>query len=226
MKRSLCIQLFTFVVAVCAASAAQACCFFPFSLLNPCTWCYGCGGAYGYGGGYGGCGFPAPYAGGYGYAPAPPVYAPSFAPAYAPAPIQPGCDCTSAAPQPQFSAVQVPVTTYRAVTQYVPQTTYQTQYPWGQQSMAYGGAVAPQAAWAAPTTIGSGYAPSYAAPQVATPYISAPYSNGDISGDHEYPSTSALMPAPQVPMTVRVPVTPASYRMAPRVTNRYSQSVR
>ncbi|MEZ6064078.1 MAG: hypothetical protein R3C19_27345 [Planctomycetaceae bacterium] len=238
MKRTLWISLLTFVVATFSASAAQACCFFPFTLLNPFTWGCGCGygyGGYGYGMGYGGCGYSAPYAGGYGYAPAPQMYAPPvyqpqmYAPSYAPAPVQPGCsDCVSMTPQPQLTAVRVPVTTYRAVTQYVPQTTYQTQYQWGQSSMAYGTGMVPQATYAAPapTMIGSGYAPTYTTPQIATPYMSAPYPTGDISGDHEYPSTSSLVPTPQTSMNVRVPIQPATYRVAPRTARTYSQSVR
>lgn len=130
------------------AKQASACCYIPwldplawlgFYGCGPNPWMGGCGAQCSYGGGYGG------YGGGYGvnYGYAQPTYtgyAPSY-PAinYQAAPAAPACGCQGAAlPQPQLSAVRVPVTTYRAVTQYVPQTTYRTQYQYQTPQLAYG----------------------------------------------------------------------------------------
>ncbi|MEZ6122588.1 MAG: hypothetical protein R3C49_05355 [Planctomycetaceae bacterium] len=123
MKRSALLPILAFLMGISNASSASACMYIPW--LDPFAWLgfYGCG--YGYGGG---CGYGQQmYQPSYNYAPAPMMN-------YQVAPVAPGCNCTSAAPvmqqvvQQQLQAVQVPVTTYRAVTQYVPQTSYQTQY--------------------------------------------------------------------------------------------------
>lgn len=147
---------------------ATACCYMPW--LDPLAWMgfYGCGpnpwlnpcgGQCGYGGGY---------AANYGYAQ--PSYASYYTPSYpainyqAAAPTS-DCGCQSAAaPQLQLSAYQVPVTTYKAVTQYVPQTTYRTQYRYQQPQVAYSQPSPPVAYGYSGTSTAYGYgttAPSY-----------------------------------------------------------------
>lgn len=147
MKRSTLTTILAFVLGISTASQASACLCIPYiPFLDPFAWLgfYGCGG----GGacGYGGGGYAGGYGGGYRYAPQPQAYGyGGYAPqtmAYPVAPASPGCsNCTGALPVPQqqaMTAVRVPVTTYRAVTQYVPQTTYQTQYRAAtRQSVAY-----------------------------------------------------------------------------------------
>ncbi|MCA9018211.1 MAG: hypothetical protein KDA77_23015, partial [Planctomycetaceae bacterium] len=135
IRRLLMAAVFTTTIGL--STPVQACCIPYIPWLDPFAWLgfYGCGwgccgygggcgyGGYGgYGGGYGGYGGGYAYGPGYGYGYAPPAY--GYAPPAAPVmPYQaaPGCDCTgSVQPQMQMSAVQVPVTTYRPVTQYVP----------------------------------------------------------------------------------------------------------
>lgn len=140
MKRSTLTTILAFVLGISTASQASACLCIPYiPFLDPFAWLgfYGCGGGYG-----GGCG----YGGGYSYAPQQQSFGyGGFAPqpmAYPMMPANPGCStCTGALPVPQqqaMTAVRVPVTTYRAVTQYVPETTYQTQYrPAPAASVAY-----------------------------------------------------------------------------------------
>lgn len=129
MKRILTLTILTICAGLSTAQSSQACMYIPW--LDPFAWMgfYGCG--------YGGCGYnPCGYGGCYNnyavmpqvYAPQAPLYAAPQTLSYPVAPASPGCNCTGSAPQPALTAVQVPVTTYRAVTQYVPQTTYRTQY--------------------------------------------------------------------------------------------------
>ena len=249
MKRTTLLTILTFAMALTSATPAKAC--LPYTpWLDPFAWLgfYGCG--YGYGYGYGGC------CGGYGGYQAP-VYS-SYAPQapimnypVAPAPAA-GCNCTSALPQQQaMTAVRVPVTTYRAVTQYVPQTTYRTQY---QPTTAYaapiaGGVTYPSTAYAAPTypsTTYYGGAPStaqsyydgtigvqpssvYPSTPIVTPGIQTtpgvvnPLPTGDIAGDHEYPSQSAVVPNVRYGVN---PIRPASYGVTPQPARTFSAAVR
>lgn len=144
MKRSVSIAILTVIVGLSTTASTQACLYIPW--LDPFAWLgfYGCGG-YGYGcgpqtgygcGNYGGYGYGGGYAAPQVYTPQP-IYAPSVM-NYGPAPVTPNCNCTSAMPvqQQAMTAVQVPVTSYRAVTQYVPQTTYRTEYRAVQQNYA------------------------------------------------------------------------------------------
>lgn len=254
--------------------------------LDPFAWMglYGCG--------YGGCGYnPCGYGGCYNnygvmpqvYAPQAPLYAAPQRLNYPVAPASPGCNCTGSAPQPALTAVQVPVTTYRAVTQYVPQTTYRTQYrsvtP-GAISSTYGAYpsfptyTAPRAAYSYGTTY-TPYStamvtPSYATPTFSTPTLAQSYPvqsytpptyasqtfsaptiptqvypsptptpesfstpstptpiaspvPGDIYGDHEYPTQSAVRPQP-TPRAYTPVIRQASW--AQPATNRYPLSVR
>jgi hypothetical protein len=127
MKRSLTLSCLTLTILACTTQTASAC----LPWLDPFAWfgLYGCG--------------YQPQCCNFGCAPAVnpyPVYRPQMLPAYpAPVPVSnAGCDCngTAMAPVQQFQAVQVPVTSYRAVTQYVPQTSYQTRYQYAQQLAA------------------------------------------------------------------------------------------
>ncbi|MCR9199174.1 MAG: hypothetical protein NXI04_11045 [Planctomycetaceae bacterium] len=286
MKRFLTITILTICAGLSTAQSSQACMYIPW--LDPFAWMgfYGCG--------YGGCGYnPCGYGGCNNYGVMPQVYAPQ-APLYAApqtlnypvTPASPGCNCTSSAPQPTLTAVQVPVTTYRAVTQYVPQTTYRTQYRTvspGAVSSTYGtypsvpAYTAPRSAYSygtaytpystaivtpsyAPPTFASptlaqsypvqsyptqSYAPptyasqTFSAPTIpsqvypsptpesfSTPSIPTPIASpvpGDIYGDHEYPTQSAVRPQP----TARA-YTPAVRQAswAQPATNRYPLSVR
>lgn len=152
MKRTALYLLAASFLLVGNAKQASACCYIPW--LDPFAWLgfYGCGPnpwcGGGCGSGYAGYGMQYPQ---YGYArPAYTGYAPTYPTMnYQPiqaAPATRGCNCQGAAlPQQQLSAVQVPVTTYRAVTQYVPQTTYRTQYQYQTPSVAYGQPTAPLA---------------------------------------------------------------------------------
>ena len=147
MKRSTLTTILAFVLGISSASQASACLCLPYiPFLDPFAWLgfYGCGGGYNACGcGYGGGG----YGGGYGYAPQSQPYGyGGFAPQAMSYPAlqqaNAGCsDCTGGLAMPQqqaMTAVRVPVTTYRAVTQYVPETTYQTQYrPAPAASVAY-----------------------------------------------------------------------------------------
>ncbi|MCP4784977.1 MAG: hypothetical protein GY903_14815 [Fuerstiella sp.] len=251
MKRSTLLSIVTLAMAFSTANTAQACCL-PY-ILNPFAWfgCYGCGyGGNGYGG-YGGHG-------GYGYG----AYQSSYGGGYVPqAPIMnypaatPGCNCTSALPQQQaLTAVQVPITTYRAVTQYVPQTTYRTQYrqaaplPYQNTPVAYapsyGGALSyPAASYynttpaPAPIVYNQAPAPVNSAPTVygsptgsptiyqPTPNVATPHPAGDIAGDHEYPTQG--MAAPIIPNAGygAVPIRRVSYGVTPRSPQRYSNVV-
>lgn len=141
MKRSTVTTILAFVLGISSATQASACLCIPYiPFLDPFAWLgfYGCGGGCGYGGGYGGYGYaPAAPSYGYGGGYAPQSYAYPVAPQ-----MNPGCpNCTGALPVPRqqaMTAVRVPVTTYRAVTQYVPQTTYQTRYqPAAAPAVAY-----------------------------------------------------------------------------------------
>lgn len=210
MKRSTLTTVLAFVLGISTATQASACCLcIPYiPMLDPLAWLgfYGCGGGYGgcAQGGYG-AGYAGGYAGGYQYAPRVQSYGyGGFAPqpmAYPMAPQgAPGCsNCTGALPVPQqqaMTAVRVPVTTYRAVTQYVPQTTYQTQYRAAPAaSVAYQPQVSPyqqaygyqpaQTAYATPIYGGvasptTAYnnaisAPVYGATATATPNYGTPY---------------------------------------------------
>lgn len=154
---------------------ASACCYIPW--LDPLAWIgfYGCGPNPWMNGCGGQCGYGR-YGGGYGanYGYAQPVYT-GYAPRYQamnyqPAPAAAGCNCQGAAlPQQQLSAVQVPVTSYRAVTQYVPQTTYRTQYGYQQPQVAYGQPPA-QVAYGQPTApVAYGYTGATTAYGYGTP---------------------------------------------------------
>ncbi|MDG1893688.1 MAG: hypothetical protein P8J37_02150 [Fuerstiella sp.] len=256
MKRSTLLFVATLIIACTTANTANACCL-PY-ILNPFAWFgfYGCG--YGYGApGYAGAGYGYghPGYGGYGYG----GYQPAYRGGYTPqAPIMnyptaaPACNCTSVIPQqPALTAVQVPVTTYRAVTQYVPQTTYQTQYrqaaiPAYQNTTAayapsFGGGVnypvagtyniapAPAAAAYAPTTAPVMSSPTvYGNPTIyqATPNVATPHPAGDVAGDHEYPIQG--MVAPVIPSAQQnvVPIRRVSYGVTPRSPVRYGSVVR
>ncbi|MEQ9409839.1 MAG: hypothetical protein RIK87_19035 [Fuerstiella sp.] len=262
MKRSTLIAVCSFVMVGTMASTTQACCYIPW--LDPLAWLgfYGCGG---YGpaccyGGYGGCcprGYAPPMYGAY----APPAYAP---PAYAPitgytypaapvAPVAPqaACNCNGTVHQTQaMTAVRVPVTTYRAVTQYVPQTTYQTQYRAAQPAVAYGAPIYGTQAYSSPVYSAGTYpAPTYNAAAVpaplpsttyygsgsiqtspmiqSSPEIASPYPTNDIGGDHEYPSQSMLVPAiPNTHVGTTVPVRRVSYGVTPRSAASYPSALR
>jgi hypothetical protein len=247
MKRSTLLSVVTLVIACTTANAAQACCL-P-HILNPFAWF-----------GFYGCGYGAPgYAGaGYGY-PGYGGYQPAYGGGYAPqAPIMnypaaaPACNCTSTIPQqPALTAVQVPVTTYRAVTQYVPQTTYRTQYrqaavpvyqnPTAAFAPSYGGGlsypvtgsynIAPAPATAA---YNSATAPVISNPAVygsptiyhATPNVTTPRPAGDVAGDHEYPIQGMLTPVIPSVQQSAVPIRRVSYGVTPRSPTRYSNAVR
>lgn len=258
MKRSITVGILTVFVGLSTASSSQACLYIPW--LDPFAWLgfYGCGN--GYGCGAGGVGYAPSYGYGYGqqqaYVPQAPVYAAPQTLNYPIAPASPGCNCTSAAPQPTMAAVRVPVTTYRAVTQYVPQTTYRTQYRAVQQSYAatqpvwgsglayggypataYGGYTSPystayygsaysSAALPVPTyntaalpAAGYPVAPSVAAPIYQAPGIqggvATPLPTGDINGDHEYPTQSALVPRPNPYRPMQPQIRPVSYTRPP-----------
>lgn len=239
MQRSLCVLLVGISVLVSSASTAKAC--FPFALLDPFVWLgcpaaqnyYGMNCCAGYGYGYAGYGCQ-PYMGHHFGA-----YSPGYAAGYAP--IQTDCNCT-AAPHPAFTAVQVPVTSYRPVTQYVPQTTYQTRFQptyaaqqfTPQISQGFSGyplTNVPQVSQSynpyspyPPTNV----VPSYTVPANSPPFtgIASPVPNGDITGDHEYPSSSGLMPVAPAPYVNSLRVQPASYRVVPRPARSYSGVVR
>ncbi len=253
MKRSTLLSIVTLAIAFSTANTAQACCL-PY-ILNPFAWFggYGCGYGYGYGGaGYAGAGYGY---GGYGYG----GYQPSYGGGYAPqAPIMsypaatPGCNCTSAVPQqPALTAVRVPVTTYRAVTQYVPQTTYRTQYrqaaPLGYQNPqvayapSYGGGIAyPATSYynANPAPAATVYnqipaavnsAPTvYGSPTIyhAAPNVATPHPAGDIAGDHEYPIQGMVAPVIPNAGNGAVPIRRVSYGVTPQSPQRYSSVLR
>jgi len=266
MKRSTYTMVLAFMLGISTASQASACLCIPYiPWLDPFQWLgfYGCGGGYGGGGcGYGGC--AGGYGGGYapmatpsygygGYAPAAPMMS------YPVAPATPGCsNCTGALPVPQqqqaMTAVQVPVTTYRAVTQYVPQTTYQTQYRPAAPAVAYqpqalgyqqaygynpaqtayaapvygGGLMNPATAYNAPIPQ-TAMAPQYAAPQYANPYYPSPIAanpGGDVLGDHEWPTQSAQIPVYQNSHSGGVPARRASYGVPPQSARTFSATVK
>lgn len=242
MKRPTLLTLLAFAFSFSAATTAQACVYIPW--LDPLAWLgfYGCGSGCGYG--YGGYGGYAPgccyggYGGGYSYGYQQPV-APMMS--YPVAPAAPACNCTSAVqPQAQMTAVQVPVTTYRAVTQYVPQTTYQTQYRMTQQSAvaynpvpaypttAYNGAFMQPAPLPATAYYAPPAAPMYSSPVIqAAPSVATPVYSGDIMGDHEFPTQSATAPV-IVPNshTGSVPVHRVSYGVTPQGVRSFPASVR
>lgn len=208
------------------AKQASACCYIPW--LDPLAWIgfYGCGpnpwmsacggGQCGYGG------YNQAYRG-YGYAqPTYTGYAPSYpAMNYQAAPATPGCNCQGASlPQQQMSAVRVPVTTYRAVTQYVPQTTYRTQYRHQQPQVAYRQPAAPAAyGYQAPTTAfgyGATSIPT-AAPQAtaynvapAAAYGTAPATAYNVAPTNGYTSYDANPVQAQPSQSYPVPSAPAS----------------
>ncbi|MFY9254833.1 MAG: hypothetical protein WAO83_15385 [Fuerstiella sp.] len=266
MKRTTSIAAMTLIVLCSTASTSHACFCMPW--LNPFNWLgfHGCGN-------YGGCGYQT-----YGYQQ--PIYSGYQQPMYAApqmlnypvAPTSPGCGCTGAVqPQQTMSAVRVPVTNYRAVTQYVPQTTYQTQYQYstqqavayaqptmsyaqpsiaysqpsvaydayGQNSLAYGVPSYNTAALPMPMPEGTSYpptmtpptypAPMYSAPTIfqASPNVATPSYSGDVHGDHEYPSQSAVTPsAPIQWYQNKNAIRPVSYSVSPVSAKSYSATVR
>ena len=265
MKRTFFTAAMTLVVILSTAATSQACLCLPW--LNPFAWLgfHGCGYG-GCGGGYQTYGYQQPMYGAYQL----PIYAAPQMLNYPIAPTAPGCGCTTALPQQQMmSAVQVPVTSYRAVTQYVPQTTYQTQYRYtSQPTMAYTqpsvahiqsipaysqptanhGAYSYGTAYESPAfndsttqhampggpglpptmTYPSPPAPVYSAPTIFQPTqnIATPMHSGDINGDHEYPSQSAVTPTPIQWYQNRNAVRPVSYGVTPVSARTYSASVR
>ena len=229
---------FTFAFLL-AGTAVQACCFLP--LLNPVNW-FNPYGPWGQGyGGYGCCpqmcqpAYPQP-----GYqAIRQPIYQPATN------------NCCQ--PTPQMQAYQVPVTTYRPVTQYVPHTTYRTQYrmvqpqvaaPYTpmQPAVAYGAPIyQPQLpAYSYQTTPpvqtypqGQTYPPAiqHTVPAQPQPFrrsgpIATPAA-GDISGDHELPRQSSRAPVifNRYSQT-RPPVRQVSYGIPPAPAARYGGTVR
>lgn len=235
MQRSLCVLLVGISVLVSSASTAKAC--FPFALLDPFVWLgcpaaqnyYGMNCCAGYGYGYAGYGCQ-PYMGHHFGA-----YAPSYTPGYAP--MQTDCNCV-AVQQPAFTPVQVPVTSYRPVTQYVPQITYQTRYQPTYAAQQFAPQIS-QSFSGHPLTntpqIGQSYSPysptyvpSHSVPANRAPFtgIASPVPGGDITGDHEYPSSSGLMPVAPAPYVNSLRVQPASYRVAPQPARSYSGVVR
>ena len=262
MKRNVLSTIFAATLALLSAAPANACCLPYIPWLDPFAWLglYGCGGCCGYGG-YGGYGYGCGNGcyGGYGYGM--PSYGygyqamPMNYPVAPVAPMSPGCNCTGAvAPQAQLTAVQVPVTTYRAVTQYVPQTTYQTQYQYQATSaVAYGGYAAPTtammpattypttAALPAPSVYSGGvynsqFAPApvytnpgmYSSPMMGQPSmnVASPMS-GDVHGDHEFPPQSAANPPIYLNSAQQtVPVRRVSYGVTPQAPRTYSAVVR
>jgi hypothetical protein len=262
MKRTTQLTVLTFALTFMSATSAKACCLPYIPWLDPFAWLgfYGCGGGYGGTCGAGcGYGYQQPVYGGYqqpiygGYAPQAPVMSYPAGPA-------PGCNCTGALPQQQtMAAVQVPVTTYRAVTQYVPQTTYQTQYQYQPAatvaavptySGTYPTAALPVGAYPStafhqgmPTASQAYYDGSIGTTMPSTVYPSAPMMSpgiqyspgimhpqplGDVAGDHEYPSQSAVFPAqpPQYQYRSVNPIRPASYGVTPQPARTFSATVR
>jgi len=254
----------TLVILLSTATTTQACLYTPW--LAPFAWLgfHGCGGC---AGGYQTYGYQQPVYSGYQQ----PMYAAPQMLNYPIAPTASACGCTSALPQQQaMTAVQVPVTSYGAVTQYVPQTTYQTQYrytaqpamAYAQPSMAYGQPTVayPQQSMAfaqpasnygahsyettaintpeynynsMPMQQSSGFSPTMSAPIYSPPTIfqpsqsiATPMHSGDINGDHEYPSQSAVSPAPIQWYQNRSSVRPVSYGVTPVSARTYSASVR
>lgn len=244
MKRSILITVVALASTFMVTPSAQAHC--PLAWLNPLTWlgfyhCGGCGHSWG---GYG-------YACGYGYRQ--PVYQPPVM-HY---PAAPACDCYGASVhQPSMQAVRVPVTTYRAVTQYVPQTTYRTQYQYGPSATAYatpvyGNPAVPQTAYVpmptSPGVFSSNMTPAPlpagtiyqqptipgSLPQHILPYpnVASPITAGDISGDHEFPIQSSAPPQPaptiiQSSYSRSVPLKRTSYGVTPRRAQAYPSSIR
>lgn len=195
MKRSVALFCMTFAFALSSASPASAC----LPWLDPLAWFgfYGCG--YGYGCCNYGC---QPVANAY------PAYRPQVLPAYPfPHPASgAGCDCHGAvaAPAAQMTAVRVPVTTYRAVTQYVPRTTWQTQYQYSQQpAVAYHTGAFPQAQ---PIQAGQVY-PN-------TSVALAPSGGVSTGGASILPNTVYSAPMTSAPMT-SAPMTSAPMTSAP-----------
>ena len=192
MKRSILLSALTFSMMMSMAASAQACFYIPW--LDPFAWM-----------GMRGCGYTAP---GCCHQPVyrPPVYR-AYAPPVMPYPVAPGCNCNgAAAPAPALSAVRVPVTTYRAVTQYVPQTSYQTQYRYQQPaSVAYGNAVPSYI----PRT--AGIYPGYS----AAPVVHA--SPGTLSPPITYGGVYPGYPTPQAYPTAPTLVQPPVIQQAPNV---------
>ena len=262
MKRSVSIAILTVIVGLSTTASTQACLYIPW--LDPFAWLgfYGCGGygngcgpqtGYGCGnyGGYGYSGYAAPQV----YAPQP-VYAPSVM-NYAPQNITPGCNCTSALPvqqQQAMTAVQVPVTSYRAVTQYVPQTTYRTEYRAVQQNYGMAAAYGQYPTTAAYPTTGypatayqgyqspySGYygatyntaalpvQPSYVAPP-QVPYYGAPVMQPPTGVANPYGAGDINgdheYPAQSAVAPPRPSIQQASYVLPPRSARAYPGAVR
>lgn len=209
------------------AKPASACFYIPW--LDPLAWMgfYGCGPNPWMGGcGVGQCGYGG-YSGGYGasYGYAQPSYNSYPAINYQQtAPAASDCGCQGASlPQPQLSAYRVPVTTYRAVTQYVPQTSYRTQYRYQQAQVAYAQPTAPVAYGYTGATTAYGYGastipttvPQTAAYNVApsAAYGAAPahnmaagstYNSAPVNGYTSYdanPVPSQTYPVPSAPAT-------------------------
>lgn len=206
MKRSITVAILTVIVGLSTSATSQACLYIPW--LDPFAWLgfYGCGG-YGYGCGpqtgygcgnygYGASSYAAPRA----YAPQP-MYAPSVM-NYGPAPAAPGCNCTSALPvqQQAMAAVRVPVTSYRAVTQYVPQTTYRTEYRPVQQSYAMtqqGYGTAAYAATSRTAALGYGRYPTAGYPTAGYPATTyQPYAAPTVGYYGQAYNTAALPTQP------------------------------
>lgn len=247
MKRSTVLTVLTLAMAFSSASTARACCYIPW--LDPFAWLgfYGCG--YGCGGGYGAWG--GGYGGGYArYAPPvyntyqPQVYSGYAAPqmAYPVAPAS-DCGCTGSAgvgvpqvpmmiqPQamaPTMQAVQVPVTTYRAVTQYVPQTTYQTQYRYSTQPSTMAYTTPTYSAGVYPgATYSAAQAPVYSQPMLqSAPSIASPAHSGEYMGEVEYPTQSSMAPIIPNSHSGTTPVRAATYGVTPRAARTFPASIR
>ena len=227
-------RLIPFTLAfLMAGTAVQACCLLP--LLNPVNW-FNPYGAWGHGyGGYGCCPQMCQPA-----CPQP-VYQAVRQPIYRPV----ANNCCQ--PAPQMQAYQVPVTTYRPVTQYVPHTTYRTQYRMIQSQVAAPYTpMQPAVAYGAPIYQPQMPAYSYQTPPPVQTYSqpvpqalppqpqpfrrSTPIATpvpGDITGDHEIPRQSSRAPVIMNRYSqARPPVRQVSYGVTPAPAARYSGSVR
>lgn len=234
MKRSPLFAVAVLAVSTLFTPSASACCLLPW--LDPLAWVgfYGCGG-HGYAPG---CGYPC-----CGQS----VRAP-YAPRVMSYPTAPACNCVGAtAPATALRVERVPVTTYRAVTSYVPQTTYQTRYRYAPPAVAayspvYGNPlpartmIQPGLA-PSPVTPGTVYAPAplpygttwggpAAAPPIQpVPNLASPVPATDITGDHDVPVQSSV-PVFQSSYTRSAPLRRVSYGVTPRPARAYRSSVR
>lgn len=213
---------------------------------------YGCCNTGGYGYGYGYAPYQAGYSYTPRYAPA---YTPMTTYPAAPVHGSGCNCTGSAPAQQTLSAVQVPVTSYQPVTQYVPRTSWRTQYQYAPTTAYHGGIqtysappvtaynTAPVPAYESPIPAqtvysGSTMKPNYGTTPVpfdTTPQTFYPQSApvltpgqhpvGDIAGDHEYPSQSAV--TPQVPQQrMIVPVSASRYGVSARPQRSFNASVR